>query len=207
MERYKLKRPDEYEDKIMREVAEKVHTLEKDDRILEWGAKLFYFDRRKCIQLMNFASKLTIIAVDIKIDDLENLGNTIAEYLFYLYEDNKEITNILEKLFEKHPIVIFDKLVDKSIIASLNRNQSFVLDDGYRLYEYIEDNILHTRKLNKDINKIPVMQKIDGKQEYIFPIDRFEELLKNYYKGNMGLQNQELNVSVIRLFIKGATNY
>lgn len=187
MERYKLKRPDEYEDKIMREVAEKVHTLEKDDRILEWGAKLFYFDRRKCIQLMNFASKLTIIAVDIKIDDLENLGNTIAEYLFYLYEDNKEITNILEKLFEKHPIVIFDKLVDKSIIASLNRNQSFVLDDGYRLYEYIEDNILHTRKLNKDINKIPVMQKIDGKQEYIFPIDRFEELLKNYYKGNMGL--------------------
>lgn len=168
MERYKLKRPTEYENHKMREVAEKVYALEKNDRILEWGAKLFYFDRKKCIQLMNFASKLTIIAVDIKIDDLENLGNTIAEYLLYLYEDKKEITNILEKLFEKHPIVIFDKLVDKSIIASLNRNQSFVLDDGYRLYEYIEDNILHTRKLNKDINKIPVMQKIDENRSISF---------------------------------------
>lgn len=189
MERYKLKRPNEYKDHIIREVAEKVYEMEKDDRILEWGAKLFYFDRRKCIQLMNFASKLTIIAVDIKIDDLESLGNTIAEYLLYLYEANKEMTNILERLFEKHPIVVFDKLVDKSIISSLNRNQSFILDDGYRLYEYIENNILKTRKFNKDINKIPVMQKIDGKQEYIFPIDRFEELLKNYYTEHMTLYN------------------
>ena len=174
MERYKLKRPNEYKDHIMREVVEKVYEMEKDDRILEWGAKLFYFDRRKCIQFMNFASKLTIVVVDIKINDLESLGNTIAEYLF-------------ERLFEKHPIVVFDKLVDKSIIASLNRNQSFVLDDGYRLYEYIEDNILQTRKFNKDINKIPVMQKMDGKQEYIFPIDRFEGLLKNYYNKHMTL--------------------
>lgn len=169
----------------MREIAEKVYKREKDDLILEWGAKLFYFDRKKCIQLMNFASKLTIITVDIKIDDLKNLGNTIAEYLLYLYDNNKEMTSILERLFEKHPIVIFDKLVDKSIIASLNRNQSVVLDDGYRLYEYIEDNILKTRKFNKDINKISVMQKIGGKQEYIFPIDRFEELLKNYYNEHM----------------------
>lgn len=189
MERYKLKKPNEYKDHIMREIAEKVYEREKDDRILEWGAKLFYFDRKKCIQFMNFASKLTIIAVDIKIDDLKNLGNTIAEYLLYLYEDNKEMTNILERLFEKHPIVIFDKLVDKSIIASLDRNQSFILDDGYRLYEYIEDNILKTRKFNKDINKIPVMQKIEGKQEYIFPTDRFEELLKNYYTEHMTLYN------------------
>lgn len=96
------------------------------------------------------------------------------------------MTNILECLFEEHPVVIFDKLVNRSIIASLNHNQSFVLDDGYRLYKYIEYNILHSRKLNKDINKISVMQKIDGKQEYIIPIDRFEELLKNYYKDESG---------------------
>ena len=33
------------------------------------------------------------------------------------------------------------------------------------------------------------MQKIEGKEEYIFPTDRFEELLKNYYNEHMILYN------------------
>lgn len=189
MERYKMKRPMEYENYMLRELVEKVYDDEKNNRILEWGAKLFYFDRRKCIQLMNFASKLTIVAVDIKVDDLENLGDIIAKYLLYLYEGNKEMIKVLEMLFENHPITIFEKLTDRSIITSLNHRQSFLLADGYRLYEYIENNILHTKKLNKEINEIPIMQKIDGKQGYIIPIDRFEELLKQYKNANMYLQD------------------
>lgn len=58
---------------------------------MEWGGKLFYFDRRKCLQVVNFASKLTLVLVDIKVDDLPSVGNLIANYLFDVYSESKEI--------------------------------------------------------------------------------------------------------------------
>ena len=33
---------------------------ESGNELLEWGAKLFYFDSKKCLQLVNFASKFTL---------------------------------------------------------------------------------------------------------------------------------------------------
>lgn len=47
-------------------LAEKVIEEQTGDRILEWGLKIFYFDGRKCVQAVNFASKLTIFLFDIK---------------------------------------------------------------------------------------------------------------------------------------------
>lgn len=44
----------------IRMISEAVIERESGDRLLEWGGKLFYFDGRKCIQLVNFASKLTL---------------------------------------------------------------------------------------------------------------------------------------------------
>ncbi|QOV18188.1 hypothetical protein INP51_09040 [Blautia liquoris] len=58
-ERYKLKLPKELTPPI-NQIAEAVIENESGDKILEWGAKLFYFDKRKCIQVVNFASKLTL---------------------------------------------------------------------------------------------------------------------------------------------------
>lgn len=61
---------------------------------MEWGGKLFYFDRRKCLQVVNFASKLTLVLVDIKVDDLPSVGNLIANYLFDVYSESKEMKKI-----------------------------------------------------------------------------------------------------------------
>lgn len=68
----------------------------KNQRPLEWGAKLFYLDRRKCIQICHFASKLTVLLVDIKKADLEIVRELVARYLMHIYSDNKRMTNLLK---------------------------------------------------------------------------------------------------------------
>ena len=60
------------------------------------GRKLFYFDRRKCLQLIHFSSLLTIVLVDFKISDLPNLGDVVAHYLFKIYEDDVQMKRALE---------------------------------------------------------------------------------------------------------------
>lgn len=81
IDRYGIKLPENFQDPIMRQIALDVYNGEKDNCLLEWGAKLFYFDRHKCIQICNFASKLTIVLVDIKKSDLKDVGDLVARYL------------------------------------------------------------------------------------------------------------------------------
>ncbi len=152
IERYKIKMLQEFTDPVMRSIVEAVYKKEHGDRLLEWGAKLFYFDRRKCIQVCNFASKFTIILVDVKIAELESVGDAIAQYMFDIYSDNAEMTKLLKKFFANYPLVCFAKLTDRSAISTLNRLQTYYLEDGYRLYDYIENGILQTRKLNRFLN-------------------------------------------------------
>lgn len=132
-ERYKFKMPEDFSDPISGVIASAVLQRESGDRLLEWGGKLFYFDRRKCLQVVNFASKLTFVLVDIKMEDRENIGNIIANYMFKLYDCNKKMTRLLERLFKEHPAVCFSRLKDKSAIATLNHTQTNYLLDGYRL--------------------------------------------------------------------------
>ncbi len=179
VERYKLPMPEDFQDTQTRQVVSAVVAAEQGDRLLEWGCKIFYFDGRKCIQIVNFASKLTFFLVDLKMKDREYISNTVAQYMFDLYEGNREMTSLLERFFTEHPITVFAKLTDKSAIASLNHMETGFLMDGYRLYDYIEGGILHTRKLNKYVNQhYPVTLKCGGKTEYIFPAEQFEKLLK-----------------------------
>lgn len=182
-DRYKLKLPEDMLSPITKTISQKVIEHESGDRLLEWGGKLFYFDRRKCLQIVNFASKLTLILVDIKVDDLIGLGNTIAHYLFALYDGNNEMQKILNKHFELHPAMCFSRLHDRSIIATLNHTQISYLEDGYRLYDYISNGILHTIDLNRAINRDWIFnENRNGKTDYFVSTERFEKLMKERYK-------------------------
>lgn len=183
IDRYGIKMPEEFQEPTMRQIALDVYGNENRNRLLEWGAKLFYFDRRKCIQFCNFASKFTIVLVDVKKADLEAVGDAIARYLLDIYSDDDKLIALLERYFKEHPLVCFARLTDKKIISTMNRFQSVYLEDGYRLYDFIEDGILKTRELNRKINKdYLVTDKINGKTEYFFPADRFADLLGEHYR-------------------------
>lgn len=181
-ERFNLKLPDEMSDPLIGALSQAVIESESGDRLLEWGAKLFYFDRRKCIQVVNFASKLTFFLISIKLDDLPELGNLIAEYLMNLYANDAEMEKRLKLLFKEYPVVAFSRLKDKSVIATLNHTQRYYLDDGYRLGDYIENGIMQSRKINRDINRDWYFtEKVNGKTEYFQSADKFRELLMKRY--------------------------
>ena len=182
-ERYKLKLPKELTPPI-NQIAETVIENERGNKILEWGAKLFYFDKRKCIQVVNFASKLTLFLVDVKVTDLENVGDMMAHYLLELYKTDKQMTEDLKKIFESNPITCFEKLTDKSAIDTLNTTQSRFADDGYRFYEFIRDGILHTLEINHAVNFDWLFtMKINGKTEYIYAGEKFREIVLERYGG------------------------
>ena len=163
-------------------MANKVIEEQAGDELLEWGLKLFYFDGRKCVQAVNFASKLTLFLFDIKNEEIQWIANGIAIYLNELYNKNKNMLNLLEKLYADYPTCAFEKLTNKSIISSLNHNQFQYADDGYRFYEYIDKNILNTIKINKDFNWNNLTTKnINGKKEYIYPAEYFRDLLIKRY--------------------------
>lgn len=181
-ERYKLKLPGELTPP-MNKLAEAVIEKESGDKFLEWGAKLFYFDRRKCIQVVNFASKFTLFLIDIKINDLIHIEDFVAHYLLTLYKDDQQMTKALQKLFEKSPAVCFAKLTDKSAIATLNATQSRFAGDGDLFYDFIKDGILNTTKINWMINFDWLFtMKIDGNTEYFYAGERFRTLLLDRYR-------------------------
>lgn len=173
--------PDEMSFPI-RSIAKNTIVCESGNRLLEWGGKIFYFDRRKCIQFVNFASKLTIFVFDVKLDDLPRVGQSMAEYLMDIYADDKKTQKRLERLFKEHPVCAFSNLTDKSIIATLNHTQRSFADDGYRFYNFIDNNILQTRKINQKVNKDWLFsQTSNGKKEYYYAADKFKQLLAEMY--------------------------
>lgn len=164
-------------------LANKVIEEQTGDRILEWGLKIFYFDGRKCVQAVNFASKLTIFLFDIKNEEIGYIANGIAIYLMDVYSKDKEMKNALEKFFNDNPTCAFSRLKDKSIIASLNHNQFEFADDGYAFYDYIENGILNSKKINKEMNwnHLTTITNSDGKKDYIYPAEYFKNILLNRY--------------------------
>ena len=164
-------------------VAQMVYNQEKDNNLLEWGLKIFYMDKRKCLQAMNFASRFTIYIFDIHNQDIRYIGDVIARYLLELYNDDKIMIKCLKKMFDEHQLCIYSNLTNKSIISALNYNKTIYVDYCNLFYKNIENSILNTIKINRDINWDNIMNVfIDGKKEYVVPGKYFRELLISYYK-------------------------
>ena len=163
-------------------LARNILVKEQDD-IFKWGVKIFYFDRRKCLQIMNFASKVSIFLIDIKVKDVKEISNMLAHYLKIIYEDDLEVVELLDRYFKETPISFFDTLKNRSVIGSLNHNERYFLEGGYRLYDFIENGTLHTIRLNKQFNfRYIVGKKSNGKTEYIVPGEEFKKMLSQRYE-------------------------
>lgn len=166
-------------------MAKNIIKEQTDDKLLEWGLKVFYFDRRKCVQAVNFASKMAIFLFDIKNDEIQWIANGIAMYLNEIYSKDKKMLNLLERFYKEYPACAFSRLTNKSIIASLNHNQFEFADDGYRFYDYIKNSILNSKRINNDFNWDNLTTAtINGKKEYVYPAEYFRKLLIERYKNN-----------------------
>mgnify|MGYP007069923163 CR=1 FL=1 len=167
----------------LRDIAFNIYNNEKGNELFEWGIKIFYMDRRKCLQAINFASKLTIYIFDIHNDSIEYIGDMIAKYICLIYDADEGMDELLKKYLNESQICIFSNLTNKTIISSLNYNEMCYVNT-YSFYDYIEDNVLKTIDINNDVNfKNMLTANINGKKKYIVPGKYFKELLTNYYKG------------------------
>lgn len=183
MERYGIPQIKEIQDLKQKEKATDIYNAEHGDRMLEWGTKIFYFERRKCLQVCHFASKITFVFLDFKKKDIPTLYALVARCMFALYEDKPDMQNLLTHLWEEHGETCFEKLTDRKIISSMNYFQSAYIEFSGLLYDLIEElGNLDMIEMNKKINKDHIVsEKINGKTDYYFPIKKFEELLKEYY--------------------------
>ena len=78
MERYGIPQIKDIQDLKQKEAPTNIYDAEHGDRMLEWGAKVFYFERRKCLQVCHFASKITFIFLDFKKKEIPALSSLIA---------------------------------------------------------------------------------------------------------------------------------
>lgn len=179
-----LKSPDEMKSKPMAMLSQAVIDRERDDSFMHWGGMLFFFDKRCCIQVVHFESKLTLFLLDIDPVAYDGLGQLIAFYLFEQYKGNAEMTRLLKQLFEDSRVVVCEHLKDRSIIDTLNHTQRSFLQDGERLYKYVENGVLNSRKLNTDVNRDRRFARmVDGSKEYYASEVLYQELLKERYRG------------------------
>ena len=130
---------------------------------------------------MHFETKLVVFLINLKMDELKFSGDAVAHYLLDMYSSDEGMQEALMRYFAAAPFVCFDKITDRSIISSMNNVQTRWAWDGYHFYDYIKDGILHTKQINRDVNKMPVTRKVDGKEEWFIPYDLFAKTIKKHF--------------------------
>lgn len=183
---YGVKDPSEWTNHAVKLMHEKTYEAESGNKMHEWGGKMFVFNGMNFIQMSHFASKFTLVLPDVAYDDFTYIGDMMAEYMLDIYSGNIGMTSLLNRFFKDHPFVTFSRLTDRGVITVLNHMQSRYLDDGYTLLDYLEGNVLQSKKLNRDMNINYVMRykKDDSKRQiydYYHPAEKFEQLLKAEY--------------------------
>lgn len=176
MERYNLKTPREMSPGI-REIGESTLRKEAGKPLYAWGVKLFYFDRRKSLQLVHARTKMTVFLIDIKVAEMKDCGDILAYFLLELYRDDPQMQAALKNFFLSAPIAVYDKLTDRSLIATLNHTQTYFAWDGDRFFDFIRDGILHTKEINREVADYPMKMNIDGNTEYIIPKEYFRTVI------------------------------
>ena len=86
----------------------------------------------------------------------------------------------LKRYFMSASIAVFDLIHDRSLIGVLNHVESELDLDEESLSEYVENNVLQTRKINRDIAERCRTVRINGKTECVIPKAYFRELILNH---------------------------
>ena len=176
-------------------IAEEFKTIEKGDELLEWGATAFYFDYRMSIQVINYATKLTLFLMYVPYDAMEDFGNFLIEHLEKLYEGDDVMLRALHNMYKESMCVVFDRLYKKSIIHSLSFVYKDFLNNGDNFINYVKDNILHSIILNKELNfKYKFNRVVNGvKEEYCSGKLFRKEIIKRFGKKKKMIVKEDEN--------------
>lgn len=162
----------------LNEAAQAVINREGGDELLEWGAKYFEFDGRKCMQIMNLASMFTLFLVDVGRVELHHIGNMMANYMHDIYENDEKMLGAIEKMFSISNGICHVSLNDSNVLMMMTQTQLKFALNGRRFYSFVENGVLNVSAINKQFNREwPVRITVDDKSEEFLPADKFRELM------------------------------
>lgn len=154
---------------------------ERGSGLFEWGCKVFDCCGMECVQITHSASRLTIMHFDTNAKEARaTIPLALQGYLFDIYGGDRAMRRALNRYFMAASIVVFDLIHDRRLIGALNQVELECALDEERLSEYVENNILQTRKINRDIAERYRAVKINGKSEYIMPKTYFRKMILNH---------------------------
>ena len=85
-------------------------------------------------------------------------------------------------MFAEERGVVFAKLKNRNIIATLNNAQSDFALGGDRFWNYIENGVLYSRRINYDVNFSNfVTYKAMGLADYYVPAELFRAKVIEFY--------------------------
>ena len=155
---------------------------EKANDLHKWGAKLFAGEKKPSLLVCNYASKLTLFLFDVKSEDIKSLAEKILTGIFELYKDDAVLLDAVNKMYGEKPATFVSRITDKRIISTLNRVQTTFINKPDFPAAYKENGTINMTKLNNAFNlNFLVSDRINGKTEYIFPTERFRELVLAEY--------------------------
>lgn len=142
------------------------------------GQNYFISTEENACKLLTLLVNLRCFLIDVKVDALPYVPDYMFNYIFDIYKNDKVMTRCLKKMVDMHPFCTFSNLTDRSIISTLNQTESSFADYGYRFYDYIENGIMQSKKINRDINRNWLFTRKNGKStEYFYGAERFRELV------------------------------
>ncbi|MBI9099425.1 MAG: hypothetical protein JEY91_13155 [Spirochaetaceae bacterium] len=144
-----------------------------------WHASLKYINRKKCILFMNDLTRYSIFLYGVKKKDLKFIDNIFLDSLI----DTMRSDNIPHESIMK----LVDNIESFNIIKTNNRSITGSINDHYRcLPAYLDltyvdrmakEGILNLRKINHQLNRIPLMCSQKG----FYAVDKMKELLIDGY--------------------------
>ncbi len=156
---------------------------EQVDDLFKFGIKIFYYNGKKCLQVINFATKLTIVLYNVNKADLKHLDEIISVRIFEIFKEDEDFVQLLAKYFTDAIGIQFGKLSNRSMTSSLNRNEYMFIED-LAVEEFNDiDTFFPHYDMNKFINFENLATKIINKKtRYFYPAKEFKQAVIEYYK-------------------------
>lgn len=165
-----------------RDINQAILDEQKGDELLEWGAKILYFDRKECLQVVNFASKFTVFLFEIEEGKLSNIVDAVRACVFDYYKNDELMTKCLKKMVEEHSAFTISLLKHRSTISTITQTEWSFANNGNRFYDFVENGVVNAQKINKLINDEYVFSlRIGSKTENIKSGEKFRELVVARY--------------------------
>ncbi|MCK8826565.1 plasmid pRiA4b ORF-3 family protein [Natroniella acetigena] len=178
--------------KLRDEINFPIEVVAEEDRddFYNWHAHLFRINRRKCIMLMNVATRYSIFLYGLKKKDFENFTALCRAAIKKNFKADRINKEYITEYFAKAGEVKYTKTYNRSVISTLNNMKR---DTEFRIDDFLPTERMNLIRLNKANNDTPILTLEDT-----FP----SESLQKTFRERMGQRRQE-NIYRFKLSLKG----